>query len=291
MAERAKTWGRRAAAQVTAIGPVRRGLRALAGRGRLPQAVYQRLPPGVETFEVAFADGTGFVYEIDPQDPFVRQLFWRGVDTPEGASLVPFHDLARGAELVLDVGAHTGLYTLAALAADPAVEVVAFEPVPANAAALARNLERNKWTHRCEVRREAVTDHSGVITMHVPLGDHPMSASLETSGFRGQVGDLQEVPCIKVDDFLGGRRPSLVKVDVEGFEHLVLEGMTETLDRWRPPIMVECNPDGPITEIERILGGRGYRFRHLRNDRPSTVRDRLEPDPTETYRNFLCEPA
>jgi FkbM family methyltransferase len=284
-----RTTGRRTAAAVTRPRALRRLLRTAARSGYLPQPVWRRLPPGQADF-VVDVPGGAFRYRIEPEDPFARELFWRGMRAAEGASLGVFAETAMSAHYVLDVGGHTGLYSMAALAAGPDVAVLAFEPVPRNVEGFRQNLRANGWAGRCELRQQAVSDVVGTVPMHIPTGDHPMSASLDPAGFRGLSGQVVDVSATTVDAAVDpDQRIDLIKIDVEGFEHLVLRGMTRTLQRWRPPVQIECNPDGPLAEIEETFLPLGYRFRHLRPG-PPVVSNRLQPDPTERYRNFLCVP-
>jgi FkbM family methyltransferase len=285
----ARAAGRRVAAAVTRSPALRRALRNAARAGVLPQPVWRRLPPGQHDFVVDVPGGS-FHYRIEPEDPFARELFWRGMRAAEGASLGVFAEVAATARYVVDVGGHTGLYTMAALAAGPHVSVLAFEPVPRNVEGFRHNLVINGWAERCELRQQAVSDVVGTVPMHVPTGDHPMSASLDPAGFRGLAGEVVDMAATTVDAGLDPeRRVDLIKIDVEGFEHVVLRGMTHTLQRWRPPVQIECNADGPVGEIEETFVPLGYRFRHLRPG-PPALSNRLQPDPTELYRNFLCVP-
>lgn len=193
-----KELGRRLAATATKRGFVRSATRAGARRGLVPSPIWRRLPPGVGEIMVELPSGT-FRYVVDPGDPFTRQLAWRGVDGPEGASLVIFAQLARSARRVVDVGAHTGLYTLAVLASSPTVRCTSFEPVDRNRDLLAENLRLNRFTDRCDVRAEAVADCCGEVEFHVPSGDHPMSGSLDPQGFRGLSGEIRRVAVTTID--------------------------------------------------------------------------------------------
>ena len=242
---------------------------------------------GQSKVDVPLPGGGTFVYEAHDDDPFVRELFWRGLNSPEGATVAAFYELSRSATHVLDVGAHTGLYTLVAIAAGAGVS--AFEPVDRNADALERNLDLNGWQGRCTLRRAAVSATTGRIAMHVPSGEHPMSASLDPKGFRGLSGELVTVQAVALDDLGLDPPPALVKIDVEGFEHLVIEGMRGILETARPVVVVECNIDGPVRAVDQALRDHGYVFQPIR---PGAVTmEHLVPDPQELYRNVVCLPV
>jgi FkbM family methyltransferase len=59
-----------------------------------------------------------------------------------------------------------------------------------------------------------------------------------------------------------GLAPSLIKIDVEGFEHLVLEGARETVKQHSPVIMFEAWDDAARERSEGIIreANRNYRF-------------------------------
>jgi len=262
----------------------RRGsVRSLAQHSLLPPSVWKRLPAQNPT-TVRLSEEASFLY----RGPFDRELCWRGLDWIEGATIRPFFALAERARVVVDVGANTGLYTLVACAASPDLDVVAFEPVGQNIDGLSANLAENGWRSRCDVREVAVSNVLGTTSFHVPFDEFPVSASLFEHGYRGIGGELVTVEVRTLDEELRDcPHVDLVKIDVEGFEHLVLEGMEEVLDRCSPAIVLECNPDGRIDAISEILASHGYTFLHLVDCGPVEIA-RIAPDPTEKFRNFLC---
>src|SRR5919106_5118479 len=75
-------------------------------------------------------------------------------------------DHLRPGEVMYDVGANVGAYTLLAAVAVPGARVVSFEPSPANFAALCANVELNEVAER-------------VIAVPLALGDRPRSAALD----------------------------------------------------------------------------------------------------------------
>ena len=74
-----------------------------------------------------------------------------------------------------------------------------------------------------------------------------------------------------------GLEPTFVKIDVEGAEHSVLQGMQETLEKCRPTVMLELHssflPAGisPF-DVEQLLLDQGYRCHPVGHDvRPQDI--------------------
>lgn len=276
-----------ALAVATATPVVGAPVGALTRRGYVPERIWSRLPVR-RTFWVDLPGGAGFRYASTTGDFVGRGVYWRGIDGYEGETTRVFSRLARRARVVLDVGAHTGFFTLLACAANPAARVIAFEPVPRIFARLNVQIALNGWTDRCQTRCAAVSDRSGAVTMHVPTGELPYSASLDPAGVYGLDGTLIEAPVATVDESCAGIAGiDLVKIDVEGFEDRVLAGMQRVLAESAPAVIFEVVPGSPAAAIARLLMPRGYCFYHLRHDGPVRV-DAIAPDPAGRDRNFLA---
>jgi FkbM family methyltransferase len=137
--------------------------------------------------------------------------------------------------VVVDAGAHIGVVTVLLAGLAPLGHVHAFEPVPENHAHLTANVAANALDN-VTVHRAAVFDTDGEISVEYdatyPGGSHV-----------GQGGAT--VPSVRFDTWAAAAeldRLDLVKLDVEGVELAVLDGATETLRRFRPILVVECNP-------------------------------------------------
>lgn len=267
------------------FAPIRAPLLSLAGSGFLPKPVWEKLWVERE-FDVTLPDGNTFSYSTSYGDVIGQALFWGQLKHWEPETIPVFSRLAANAHGVLDIGANTGVYSMIACAVNPASKVMAFEPVPHVRERLIENIRLNGWERQCEVRDEAVTDFVGHTKLLVPFGLVPSFASLDTTG--NSDGYVVDVPAITVDKACSEiDRIDLVKIDVEGFEHRVLGGMQHILRKWRPKIILEANPGGPIVEIQRILSPLGYKFYSIREEglAPS---GNITPDPTGICRNVLC---
>lgn len=149
-----------------------------------------------------------FAYKRFAEDPFAAL-----VKTQPG--------LFRGGA-VLDAGANAGYTaTVFAGAIDPTDRVYAFEPEPVNARRLRGVVARRRLGDRIEVIESAVGDRSGEIDLIVnPThpGDHRIGSG---------AGSIR-VPLVSLDDYVeahGIRPVKFVKIDVQGFELAVSQGM------------------------------------------------------------------
>ena len=279
--------------------PLTRGpLRGLAHAGILPPVVWNRLPVE-ETFTVTLPDGNSFRYASIGHDLVGRALYWgdikpilagkKGQHHFESETLSVYFKLAKQAQLVLDIGANTGLFAMLACAANPNARVLAFEPVPFVYERTAGNIRINGWEERCTVYNQAVSDRAGKAQFHVPTQQGlPASSSLNTEGFRGYKGTLIEVEVVTIDSVIPpGKKVDLAKIDVEGFEDKVLEGMRRVLAESHPDLIIECLHDGPFRAVEAILREYDYRFYHL-NDTGIAPVEHIYAEETNPYRNFLC---
>lgn len=162
-----------------------------------------------------------------------RMFVTRGMTGITGnlyVGLHEFEDMAfalhflKPGDLFVDVGANVGSYTILAAAAVGA-DVVAFEPGREAREWLLRNIRLNNVEARVEVHDQAVGGESGsrLFTVGLDTVNHlvPDGQAL-TSG-------AETVAAVTLDEALGGRPATMLKVDVEGFESEVIRGARSTL--------------------------------------------------------------
>lgn len=144
---------------------------------------------------------------------------------------------------VLDVGANIGYFTLlSAACVGEAGHVYAFEPEPDNFALLEENVALNKYGERVTACRAALAADSGTGSLYLSrdnLGDHQLH---EEEPGRDCVPVLLEVGA----EWFRAResRLDLVKVDVQGAEQAVVEGLFPLLSASGPQlrILLELTP-------------------------------------------------
>jgi FkbM family methyltransferase len=188
--------------------------------------------------------------------------------------------------LAFDVGANIGLYTLLGAGLTP-TRIVAFEPEPSVAAALAWTIRLNGLSARAEA--VAVGDREGVAPLYI--SDTTDASNSLNADFRRATGTV-EVPVITLDGYcsMTGRWPELIKVDTETTEPDVLRGAPRLLAR-RPWILCEVLPGGAGAQIEGILGPLGYGWYQIADPLPPIERDRIVGHETLEASNWLFLPS
>jgi FkbM family methyltransferase len=168
-------------------------------------------------------------------------MMFYGRYSPEIISLMKC--LVSEGESVFDIGAQLGYLTahLAQLVGKDG-KVYSFEPDPDALSRLRRSVEANGTDH-VTIFPVAVGDEAGTLTFNVSP-----TVGWSTAVKGAHHNDLHpiEVTVVRIDDMAWGgqfRRPvRFVKVDVEGFECCVLDGMRELIRTDSPLILVEVNP-------------------------------------------------
>jgi FkbM family methyltransferase len=164
--------------------------------------------------------------------------------------------LAAGGDFV-DVGAHVGMYSVAAARClGDRGRVLACEPNPQARAQLVENLALNGCTN-VTVSAAAISDRSGDALLHVPRTADPSFSSLAEGRFAE--GEPVSVLTATLDAEVeaASLAPALVKIDVEGGELAVLAGARRTLAA-RPALLVEVGRDS-AEPVDRDLSDLGYR--------------------------------
>jgi len=166
----------------------------------------------------------------------------------------------RPSDVFYDIGANIGLVTLLTAREHPDCRVHSFEPEPRNADHLTENVALNAL---------------GNVTIHrLALGSAPGHAKLFVVGTTGSGlhslvpseeanGRSIDIPVSTGAEIAErtGERPSVMKIDVEGFEMGVLEGCERLLGRGGcREVFLEAHSHAPVSarDIQTWMEARGY---------------------------------
>lgn len=152
----------------------------------------------------------------DYDEDFVQNVLVCGEYNPPGYEI-------GAADVVVDVGANIGSFTLRAAIHAPRGRVVAVEPAAGNFALLRKNLHRNRL-HNVTAVHAAVMDQPGSVTLYLNRlgsGSHSVHASRGT-------GPVEAVPAVTLPGLFAAHgidRCDFLKVDCEGAEHAIFHAL------------------------------------------------------------------
>lgn len=164
----------------------------------------------------------------------------------------------RPGECLWDVGANIGLYTLYACSG-AGVRAVSFEPVAGTFAHLAHNIALNGFGERATPLCVALSDSTGLQPLYLASNEPgtAMHALGRPENMRGEFesAGVQMVGAFRGDEIireLGVPAPDHVKIDVDGHELRVLQGLGEWLGKART-VWIEMENSADDAKIEALL--------------------------------------
>jgi len=168
-----------------------------------------------------------------------------------------FAELVRLGDVVYDLGANVGFYTLlgARLAGDSGA-VYSFEPLPRNLGFLRKHVAMNRLRN-CFVIDAAVGNFDG--EMRLESSEAPTTAHLSEGG-------KVVVRVVSLDALVERGEiepPNVMKIDVERSEVKVLQGAASTIEKYRPRILLATHDRELHAECVEFLEQRGYRIEML----------------------------
>lgn len=144
----------------------------------------------------------------------------------------------RSTDTFFDIGANVGSYTLLASGVCKS-KTIAFEPIPATYQILSKNIGLNKLNSTAHAENKGVSSKNGVLTFTATndTTNHVIANSVT-------VLEAIAVPVVTLNDYISNQ-PSLMKIDVEGFETEVLNGADQILSNSiLKAIIIELNGSG-----------------------------------------------
>jgi FkbM family methyltransferase len=221
---------------------------------------------------------------IDLNDDYVARSF-SGEDCYEPLMIDAWLKAAAACRgTILDIGASTGLYSLLASKVNRGVRVLAFEPYSRAVSRLVNNKDLNVLP-KIEIHAAAASTACGVGELLIRNFEGPIT----TGGSLLDNGSASaRVPIVltQVQDVLPAEaRVDLIKIDVEGHELAVLEGLSRLLDSSRPCIFFEALTLAELSAISAFLRGRGYEIACIDEEARKVVP--VEPDAMRG-RNFIA---
>lgn len=157
----------------------------------------------------------------------------------EKAELLTLSTLLKKDDVLLDIGANIGLYSLYAskIIGDNG-KIISFEPFEQNFQSFTKNISLNSFTN-IQVEKKAVGAENGTINLYYNQ-DEKNLGMVSTQSIENSISE--KVLIISIDQFLEAsktKKIDFVKIDIEGHEFKALKGMQNTLLKYKPTILIE----------------------------------------------------
>jgi FkbM family methyltransferase len=198
-------------------------------------------------------------------DVRIAKGYWLG--TYE-ADLIDFvRPYVRTGMTIYDIGGHEGYFSLIfASLVGPGGRVLTIEPVPTNSLAISRMIHANALEGRITLLEAAACDKSGQVSILTSIVSSAQGklAALGPKDVPTPSQDSLLVDAVRLDDIsreFGS--PDLVKIDVEGAEGIVIDGMTNILHSAQPNLVIEIHGEHAGQQVWERLAARRYSIWHI----------------------------
>lgn len=228
------------------------------------------VPPVVNFFKPEFVMTHGHKFYINKNDRVISlQLILNG--KWEEAEIALFEQNVKPGDIVIDIGANMGYYTLvAARKTGPKGKVYAFEPDPDNFRLLQKNIAANGYINVMAINK-AVGEKGGTVKLFLSNEDN--TGDFRTYNANDDRKSL-EVEMVTIDSVLRAeKKVDVIKIDIQGSEVKALKGAKEILKKSKQIIIfTEFWPRGlrqagdSGKEYLKLLRGNGFEIWEIRDD-------------------------
>jgi len=229
------------------------------------------MPPFVKRVRLDTPEGNALVFDhVDASIVFPTML-WTGFEGLEPLTMRLFFAAAKSADVIFDVGAYFGYFSLLASQANPRARIYAFEPFPESHALVEHYAALNACTNvkACQM---ALGERDEPLTLYVPDRSMSRLPNINSTKNRFVEGESfsdrgsYEIPVTarSIDSFVaseGLEKVDLMKIDTEETELQVFLGGRALFERAGPDVIIEIIfRNANIHEMLRNFTGFGYRM-------------------------------
>lgn len=202
-----------------------------------------------------------------------NETFWEGYGKCwEKTSLDLWSKLSPQSEIILDVGANMGFYSLVASAVNSKAKIFAFEPNPLFIPSLKKNISVNNFKE-------------SIFPMQLAVGEKTEVCEIDDYT---EIGKTITCETVSVDDFVEKEnlnKVDLIKIDVEYYEVYVIKGLLNTIEKYKPTMIIEILEENNASQINELLDKFNYLYFNL-NEENFGIR-KVEKLSKSDYHNFL----
>jgi FkbM family methyltransferase len=245
-----------------------------------PAPLSSQVPPydGREPFVLKVEGMPGLKMYLDPTDRVITETILRmGIWEP--TETYWFLRTVKAGDTIVDAGANMGYYTLIGSRLVGAEgRVYAIDQDPTNFTQLQKNVQLNRLTN-VVLERKALSNRNGILKLFIAdrnKGDHRIYQP------DGESRSSIAVQAVRLDDYFKDYKRGIdfLKMDTQGAEGVILEGMTRLLERRGdgPTIFMEFWPHGlngmgtNAASLLKTLQSYKYKFYEFNRDDAKDLR-------------------
>lgn len=271
------------------ILPLKRKLFEIVRSFSLPEWIFRHLYFN-DWFTVHLGQCSFVMYHYGYQ--LENQVFWKGLDGWEGASMRLWMALSARSRVILDVGANTGLFSLVAKSIHPSAKVYSFEPVERIHKKLRRNIEANGFDIVAE--QLGVSNHTGTALIYDLPEDHVYSVTVNKNlNPASHTVIPTSIFVTTLDNYVRSNNlgpVELLKIDVETHEPEVLEGACKLIRESRPSMLVEVLTTEAASRIMGILRDLNYVYFSIDELKGPRLTMEITPNLNQNYLLYAGDP-
>lgn len=254
--------------------------------------------PKEKIFQHLYFTGV-FKVKVDKQHSFKimhygykieNEIFWLGLNEGfEKESIKLWIELCKNSNVIVDIGANTGIYSLIAKSVNPSAKIYAFEPVKRVYQKFRENIDLNKY--EVVSFEKAVSDSDGEAIIYDTDTEHVLSVTVNKN-LRNSTTLVVEtkISTITMNSFIkenGLEKIDLIKIDVETHEPEVLKGFNEYLVKFKPILLIEILNDEIGEKVFEIVKDLDYLFFNI--DENGGVRQVDKIVKSDYYNYLFCD--
>jgi len=226
--------------------------------------------PVYGSYNIKLDEQTTIKFATNPTSHLGKLLYWDGVTGFEYAEVRIFIDLAKTSNVVFDIGANTGYYSMVAAALNKNSKVYGFEPMPDANYYYHLNKELNNFAN-ITIEDYALSNVSADLEFasvfnpkfkeikYQLAGDGSLDLRDKDSG-RVKIIHVKSITLDAYVERKNIKSIDLIKIDTEASEHLVFGGSNNVLKKFRPIIQCEVLHNRIENELEAIFYVNNYSY-------------------------------
>lgn len=221
-----------------------------------------------------------------------NDLFWKGLfGNWEKHAVKGWTDLCKGSEVIFDIGANTGVYSLVAKSVNPKADVHAFEPFQAIHKKMSKNAEINGYNIKANCL--AVSDYTGDAVIYTEDPEFAYSVTVNQNLWVKDKEAIKiDIQTITLKDYIEQNNITsidLMKIDVETHEPEVMKGFGEYFKKFQPILLIEILNETVVEKLNQYFSQSGdYSFYHIDEEKGIKKIDKLF---VHKFYNFFIVPG